>query len=160
MGRADSPLRDRVIFIEGAPRSGTTWLVHLLATHPQIAGVAAESHLFDFGVDTLFDNLERRNPRARGLAGYVEREELVELVRDLCDGVLGAMRAHVSPGADFVVEKTPSAFRPDGLDLERKADTYPDAWYVHIVRDRDAVARSLMRAPFQDDRSYDACAGI
>ena len=45
MGREGSPLRDRVIFVEGAPRSGTTWLVTLLATHPEIAGVEAESHL-------------------------------------------------------------------------------------------------------------------
>ena len=58
MGVADSPLRDHVIFVEGAPRSGTTWLVTLLATHPEIAGVEAESHLFDFGVDRLLDNFE------------------------------------------------------------------------------------------------------
>ena len=62
MGRDGSPLRDRVIFVEGAPRSGTTWLVTLLATHPDIAGVQAESHLFDFGVDRVFDNIEGRDP--------------------------------------------------------------------------------------------------
>ena len=37
---------------------------------------------------------------------------------------------------------------------------YPDAWYLHIVRDREAVARSLMRAPWIADRSYDACAAV
>ena len=162
MGRADSPLRDRVIFIDGAPRSGTTWLVTLLATHRQIAGVEAESHLFDFGVDRLFDNLERRDPELRGLAAYLEREQLVDLVRDLCDGIFLAMRAHVSRGAEpeFVVEKTPVGARQDGLDLVRKRDCYPDAHYLHIVRDRDAVTKSLMRAPFMEDRSYDACAAV
>jgi hypothetical protein len=162
MGRADSPLRDRVVFIDGAPRSGTTWLVTLLATHRQIAGVEAESHLFDFGVDRLFDNLERRHPELRGLAAYLEREQLVELVRDLCDGILLAMRAHVSRGTEpeFVVEKTPVGARDDGLDLVRKRDVYPDAWYLHIVRDREAVTKSLMRAPFMEDRSYEACAAV
>jgi hypothetical protein len=162
MGRADSPLRDRVIFVDGAPRSGTTWLVRLLALHPDIAGVEAESHLFDYGVDRLFDNLEYKHPTLRGLALYLEREELVDLSRDLCDGVLMAMRAHVSGATtpEFVVEKTPVGARTDGLDLERKRDCYPDAWYVHIVRDREEVTRSLMRSPFMEDRSREGCAGL
>jgi sulfotransferase family protein len=160
MGRDGSPLRERVIFVEGAPRSGTTWLVTLLATHPEIAGVEAESHLFDFGLDRLFDNLEGRDPVFRGLQRYVDRDEFLDLARDFCDGVLMAMRSHVSNGSTppFVVEKTPIAGRDDAFDLERKREVYPDAWYVHIVRDREAVIRSLMRAPWMPDRSYAACA--
>jgi hypothetical protein len=161
MGRADSPLRDRVIFVLGAPRSGTTWLVTLLATHSEIAGVESESHLFDNGVDRLFDNFEGRDPYNH-LQSYLDRDELVDLLRDLCDGVLGAMRAHVSPAATppFVVEKTPVVAGGGGLELERKRECYPDAWYVHIVRDREAVAQSLMRAPWMADRSHAACAGL
>ena len=161
MGRDSSPLRDRVIFIDGAPRSGTTWLVTLLATHPEIAGVEAESHLFDFGLDRLFDNWENRHPTLHGLRLYLDREQLVDLARDVCDGVFVAMREHVGkePTPPFVVEKTPVGARKDGLDLERKRDCYPDAWFVHIVRDREAVTRSLMRAPFVEDRSYEACSG-
>lgn len=160
MGIADSPLRNQVIFVEGAPRSGTTWLVTLLATHPQIAGVQAESHLFDFGVDQLFDNFEGRGEPRRGLRTYLEREQLVDLTRDLCDGVLLAMRAHVSPGLEpeFVVEKTPTGFDESSLDLRRKRECFPDAWYLHIVRDGEAVTRSLMRAPWMGDRSAAACA--
>jgi hypothetical protein len=162
MGVGDSPLRDRVIFVEGAPRSGTTWLVTLLATHPEIAGVEAESHLFDFGVDRLFDNFAGRDPDLHGLASYIDRAEIVDLVRDLCDGVLLGMRSHVCPGQapPFVVEKTPIAPDHGGRDLARKLECYPDGWYVHIVRDREAVARSLMRAPWMSDRSYANCAGL
>jgi len=151
-----------VIFVEGAPRSGTTWLVTLLATHPDIAGVEAESHLFDFGVDRLFDNIEGRDPDFHGLLSYLDRDQMVDLVRDLCDGVLMSMRDHVSAGTapSYVVEKTPIAAHDDGRDLARKRDCYPDAWYVHIVRDREAVARSLMRAPWMSDRSYENCAGL
>jgi hypothetical protein len=161
MARDSSPLRDRVIFVEGAPRSGTTWLVTLLATHPEIAGVDAESHLFDFGLDRLFDNLEARDPDYHGLQRYIDRDELVDLARDFCDGVFSGMRAHVSNGtaAPFVVEKTPIDGRPGALDIERKREVYPDAWYIHIVRDREAVARSLMRAPWMSSwRSYEDCA--
>lgn len=162
MGRDGSPLRERAIFVEGAPRSGTTWLVTLLATHPEIAGVEAESHLFDFGVDRLFDNIEGRDPVFRGLQSYLDRDEFLDLARDFCDGVLMAMRAHVSNGSEppFVVEKTPIAGGERALDLERKREVYPDAWYVHIVRDREAVARSLMRAPWMPDRSHAACGAL
>jgi len=162
MGIADSPLRDRVVFVEGAPRSGTTWLVTLLATHPEIAGVQAESHLFDYGIDRLFDNLDGRHPALRGLVRYVDRQELVDLARDFCDGALMGMRSRVSPGTtpSFVVEKTPISPVEGSLDLARKRECYPDAWYVHIVRDREAVIRSLMRAPWLPDRSYEACAAF
>ena len=130
----------------------------LLATHPQIAGVDRESHLFDKGVDTLFDNFERRDGRVSGLRAFVDHDELVDLARDLCDGVLLAMRAKLAPEAEFVVEKTPAGVRSDGLDLALKRECYPDASYVHIVRDREAVVRSLQKAPWQRDRSYDTCA--
>ncbi len=159
MGVQSSPLRDSVVFVEGAPRSGTTWLVTLLATHAEIAGTQAESHLFDFGIDRLFDNLEYRHEHLHGLERYLTREELVDLVRDLCDGVFEAMRAHVG-GGRLVVEKTPVGARTDGLDLARKRDVYPDARYIHVVRDREAVARSLMAAPFMADNSYETCAGL
>lgn len=160
MGVADSPLRDRVIFVQGAPRSGTTWLVTLLATHSQIAGVEAESHLFESGIDRLFDNFDGRDPHLRGLNSFLEhREQLVDLVRDLSDGVLTAMRDHVSrgPRPDFVVEKTPTSFAAGAPELRRKRECYPDAWFLHIVRDGEAVTRSLMRAPWMPDRSESAC---
>lgn len=162
MGVLDSPLRDRAIFIEGAPRSGTTWLVTLMATHPEIAGVQAESHLFDYGVDRLFDNHDGRHPALRGLVRYVDRQELVDLVRDFCDGALMAMRSRVSGDTTppFVVEKTPISPTKDSFDLARKAECYPDGWYIHIVRDREAVVKSLMRAPWMPDRSYEACASL
>jgi hypothetical protein len=163
MGIADSPLQDRVIFVQGAPRSGTTWLLTLLATHPQIAGVETESHLFAFGLDRLFDNFEGRRQYVGGLSSYLERrEQLVDLARDLCDGVLLAMRARVSPGLEpaFVVEKTPTSFPQKSLDLRRKRDCYPDAWYLHIVRDGDAVTRSLMKAPWMKNRSEAHCRGF
>ncbi len=158
MGVAESPLRDRVIFVQGAPRSGTTWLVMLLATHPQIAGVEAESHLFEFGVDHLFDNFEGRDPNLRGLRTYLEREQLVDLVRDVCDGVFERMAENVNAAdSDFFVEKTPTSNARAALDLQRKRECYPDGRYLHIVRDGDAVTRSLMSAPWMPDRSEAAC---
>ena len=158
MSIASSPLRDHVIFIEGAPRSGTTWLLTLLATHPDIAG-SRESHLFNFGVDRLFDNFEVRHPPLPRLQGWLERDHFIDIIRDLCDALFMAMRQRVSGGTSpsFVVEKTPVDTRTGARDLARKLEVYPDAWYLHVIRDREAVARSLMRAPWITDRSYEAC---
>ena len=162
MSIESSPLRDHVIFIEGSPRSGTTWLLTLLATHPDIAGVEAESHLFNLGVDRLFDNFEIRHPPLPRLHSWVEREELVDAVRDLCDRLFLAMRSHVAADTDprFVIEKTPVDPKTGERDLARKREVYPDAWYLHIVRDREAVTKSLMRAPWIADRSYEACSSM
>lgn len=68
-----SPLRDRVVFVEGAPRSGTTLLTALLATHPDVAGITAESHLFDRGVGTLLENHEQTAPFKSALIAYLSR---------------------------------------------------------------------------------------
>jgi hypothetical protein len=148
MGIADSPLRDRVVFVEGAPRSGTTLLISLLAVHPEIAAIVGESHLFDRGVRCLFDNHELTDTDHTYLANYLSREDLRDAVRDLCDRVLVTMHDRVKPEASLVAEKTPA--RRDGYAqaLSRKLECYPDARYLHVVRDREQVVRSLGRAPW------------
>jgi len=157
MGVADSPLRNRVLFVQGAPRSGTTWLSAVLATHPGVAGILSESHLFDRGVNHLFDNFEGSGPTSSFLASYLSRPALVDLVRDLCDGVFLSVREAVKPDAELVMEKTPFGFHDPWVELRRKLETYPDAWYLHIVRDGDQVVRSLLRTPFAAERTPDEC---
>ena len=150
MSSGAGPLAGRVIFIEGAPRSGTTLLVSMLASHPEIAGTVAESHLFDRGVGALFDNYNRQQQFEGFLSSYISEQRLTELVRELCDGVLVTMRDQVKPEAERVVEKTPLPRVGAREVMEQKLATYPDATYVHVVRERDAVVRSLMRAPWAD----------
>ena len=65
-----------------------------------------------------------------------------------------AMRLAGRRDADppFVVEKTPVDHKTGERDLARKREVYPDAWYLHIVRDREARgavadARALDRRP-------------
>lgn len=157
MAVADSPLRDQVLFIEGAPRSGTTWTNVLLASHPEIAGSAIELHLFDRGVGRLFDNHDEYGALQIGVAPIVSRAELADMVRDLCDGVLLRLRQQTKPDARFVVENSPLGAGVPRSALTRKLECYPDAWYLHIVRDGQAVAASLMRAAWTPDPSLEAC---
>lgn len=157
MGVSDSPLRDRVVFVEGAPRSGTTYLSALLAAHPAIAGTTSESHLFDWGVSELFDNFEGLGGRRPYLSHWIDRGQFTDLVRSFVDGVLGGMREATKPDAQFALEKTPADRRRPEVVLRRKLECFPDGWYIHIVRDGEAVTRSLMRGPWNPDRSPQAC---
>jgi hypothetical protein len=147
-----------VVFVVGVPRSGTSWLISLLALHPDIAAVSNESHLFDIGVDRLFVNLEIED--RRHLRAYVSRAELADLIRDLCDGVMLRMRDATKPGASFVAEKTPmpiAELSHGRASLSRKLECYPDAWFVHIVREGHEVASSLARMPWMGGRSQGEC---
>lgn len=134
-----SPLYERAIFLIGAPRSGTTWLQQLLALHPSIA-TAGEMHVFCEGVGTLFDNHEGTD-RYSGLSGWVTRPELVTLVRALVDGLMLRLRDTSRPAATHVLDKTPNHVPY----AARLAETYPDAAYVHIIRDGRAAAASAQR---------------
>lgn len=132
---ATSALHGKAIFIVGAPRSGTTWLHQLLATHPDVA-TGGEAHIFCEGLSALFDNHAGADPNM-GLSTWLTRPELVALVRQLVDGVFTTMRDAVRPGATRILDKTPNHV-PYAAHL---ADVYPDASFVHIIRDaRDSVA--------------------
>jgi Sulfotransferase family len=147
MGIADSPLQDRVLFVEATPRSGTSWLITLLAAHPDVAGIASESHLFDQGLVSLFDSHERP-PWGPTLSAFVSEGQLADLVRDLCDGALLAVRDRVKPQASWVAEKSPLLGAGARATLERKLRCFPDAWYLHLVREEKDVIRSFLRSRF------------
>ena len=128
-------------------------MAHVLGRHPAIAENGKETHLFDRGVNALFDNHEERGDWNSFLREFVSRQELAELVRDLCDGVLLPMRERVKPEARIVLEKTPASSADVAVEMARKLEVYPDARYLHVIRDGRAVAASLMRMPWAGDRS-------
>jgi len=132
----DSPLHGRCIFIVGAPRSGTTWLHQLLAQHPDVV-TAGESHIFADGVSHLLENHRDTDPWMH-LATWLPAPELETLVRSLCDGVFESLRRAQDPTATRVLDKSPNA-RPYAADLAR---IYPDATFLHIVRDARDMAGS------------------
>jgi LPS sulfotransferase NodH len=152
-----SPLFQRVAFIVGAPRSGTTWLQQLLYVHPGLA-TGGESHLFCEGLPAVFANFDHPDGMSH-LSTWVARAELLGAARAFCDRIFDTQRAATRPEARLVLEKTPN----HRLQAALQAQLYPDARYVHIVRDgRDATAsqRELWAAAtdeFADaDRNADA----
>lgn len=139
----------RVVFLIGAPRSGTTWLQSLLGSNPAVV-TPQETDLFSTFVAPLQDwwdgqlgrsSAEHVARRTKGLPAILDDVEFAELLSVLVNRVLGAIQA-LDPGASVIVEKSPS--HSHHIDLIAKY--LPAATFLHIVRDGRDVAASLQSA--------------
>lgn len=151
---AASPLWSKVVFVVGSPRSGTSWLQQLIAVHPHLA-TGCETHLFCEGLEDLWE-LDRVRKAQMGLRTWITRPDFLRAVRGMCDEIFGAALA-AQAGTTHVLEKTP---HHESAAAERMAEVYPDATYVHIIRDGYSSAAS-MRDLWPDSehgKSYGAAA--
>ncbi len=155
------------VFIVGAPRSGTTLLQFMLRSHPDLSLPTAESHFIiplwrrraEFGdlstrdgVRRVLAEMQRLRPRflAEDLHGVrfdVEalaarfHQEGRDSIPALIDGLFAANAA--GEGKSRWGDKTPYYV----LHLPLLAELFPDARFVHIIRDgRDAALSMRARA--------------
>jgi hypothetical protein len=138
-----------LVFIVGAPRSGTTWLQRLLAAHPHIR-TGQESKLFRWYIGPQLRmwtmetqrelNPETSNGRGgTGLSCYFREEEFLSLLREYLYSLLRPMIDGLRDGELFV-EKTPS----HALCVPEIKRLLPESRIIHILRDpRDVVASLL-----------------
>lgn len=134
--------RKRVVFLVGAPRSGTTWLQLLLSRSPRVA-TANETYLFTGYTRSLFAAWahHQRNVRAVGLHNLMSEEEYFDLIRNFtCKVMLRILEKN--PEADIVLEKTPDHV----LHWRDILKIFPEAYFLHIVRDPRSVVSSLCAA--------------
>jgi hypothetical protein len=117
---SDDELLRRPIFVIGAPRSGTTVLSEILEAHLDVALIGEPRLTWRHGNEGKSDMFAPEDARPE-VARYIRCTFAAELRRQ---------------GARRMVEKTPSnALRIGFVDR-----IFPDARYVHIVRDgRDAA---------------------
>jgi hypothetical protein len=142
MGRADSPLRDRVIFVVGARRSGTNWVQRVICAHPDVAAVPTETYLFSRGIRPLSERFQHAAPGSPSLGTvYMPRDAFLDATRAFCDQVFAGLLGSLRPGATHICERTPE----HATCLDLIGDLYPDARVVHVIRDGRDVARSLSR---------------
>ena len=140
----ESPFANKVIFVLATNRSGTTWLVQLLAAHPDIAAFDAESMVIS-GLWNLWEN--QRRPDGVGISAYLSPEEFAAAGRTFCDQIFLSALDRYELSTSWFVEKSP----PHSHLLPLAAVTHPDAWYIEIVRDGRDVAKSISESPFGDE---------
>ena len=112
------------IFIVGMPRSGTSLIEQILASHPKVFG-AGELTLFQ-DVVTALRNEEPGSPPFPEMMLHLPRGKL----RELGDRYLGALKP-LAPGARRITDKMPVNFLYAGLIHL----ALPNARIIHVRRD-------------------------
>ena len=132
-----------MIFNVGARRSGTYWLQRITCAHPAVAEVPSETYVFSHGIAPLDGALPPRRPGLRGGRPGVcgPRRASSPAIRNLCDTVFGEF---VQDGQTHAAERTPWHV----YHLPLIAEVYPDASFVHIIRDGRDAARSIVAQPW------------
>jgi len=134
------------VFIIGCPRSGTTWLQLLLAQHPSVA-TARETYVFNrylAGLERGWEFDSAGGAAARepvGLVPILAEDEFWSWAQRLPDLVFERLRDG-RPDVTTIVEKTPA----HTLDWPLILRLYPDAVFLHMIRDPRSVVSSLVRA--------------
>jgi len=135
------------LFVVGCPRSGTTWIQLLLSQHPLVA-TAPETQIFAYYLDHFRKQWtwEREGPGGTryGVAGLnrlLSEEEFDDLCREAAAFVLEKI-AGTNPAGRVVVEKSPR----HALQAEWIQRLFPDARFLHVIRDPRDTAASLFAA--------------
>ncbi|WP_084961688.1 sulfotransferase family protein [Thermoactinospora rubra] len=163
-------MSDRPIFVVGCPRSGTTMLQLMLHSHPRVA-VAPETRfvLPAYQKRRAFGDM-RRPERRRALAEWIATDRSAKF-KELGIGKDSFIRqAEAAPGSLGSVLGTAFEMYAERFGKARWGDKrpsyvkhvdtlrrlFPDAQFVHLIRDgRDCVA-SLKEMPWFTHSSYHA----
>lgn len=148
-------VQDRLVFLIGAPRSGTTLLARMMGAHSQIYQ-RAEPHLitpiahlgYFAGVQKAPYDPFNVQMAAKGFVADLPRgeEDYLDALRAYTDVMYGRMLA-TQPGKRFFLDKTP----PNALVLPFLNRLYPGARYVVLTRHPLAIFTSWVETFFDGD---------
>lgn len=139
---------NNMVFLVGCPRSGTTWLQKLLASHPKVCS-GEESHFFSLYVGPQLRSWNDQKTRhfnggmghAAGPQAYFREEEFLAILKNYLSALLKPVVDHLQPD-EWFLEKTPS----HALYIPEIKQLLPDSRFIHLMRDCRDVVASLMTA--------------
>ncbi|MGC8640036.1 MAG: sulfotransferase family protein, partial [Isosphaeraceae bacterium] len=132
----------RPVFVFGLPRSGTTLIEQILASHPQVFG-AGELRLARLSFDSMPRALDRADLPINCIPHLDEPAS-----RRLAQQHLDSLHALDQGRADRVVDKMPDNYMYIGL----LAILFPQGVYIHCRRDLRDVAVSCWMTDFRSLR--------
>lgn len=132
----------RPIFIFGLPRSGTTLIEQVLASHSRVHG-AGELRL----ARLTFEAIPAAARRSEGPLVSVPHLDAAAIAR-LADDHLAALQAHDAGKSERVADKMPDNYMYVGL----LAALFPKAAFIHCRRDLRDVAVSCWMTDFRSIR--------
>jgi Sulfotransferase family len=146
---------DKVTFVIGPPRSGSTLLARMIGAHSLIMG-RPEPHLLTPLAHLGYYAKVEKAPYDAVLAAEAQREfvaalpggeqDYVDACRAYCNTLYGRMLA-TDPGSQLFLDKTPAY----ALVLDFIAKVYPTARYVVLTRHPLAVFSSYAESFFNGD---------
>jgi hypothetical protein len=135
----------------------------MLGAHPLVA-TGQESQLFNNYFRKIYEqwNRELRYPetdklRKHGITSFIDEAQFIELIRQFAISVFGNVLA-AKPGATTFLEKSPN----NSFNIDLIFNCFPDAKYVHLMRDGRDVVTSMLAAKsswgrqWAPDHGYDA----
>lgn len=149
-------MQDRLIFLIGAPRSGTTLLARMLSAHSQIHGRAEPhlitpiAHLGYFGkVQKAPYDPNNVEQAIREIVAEIPRHETgyLDALRAYTDSLYGQLMEAAPSGKRYFLDKTPAY----ALVLPFLTRLYPHATYVVLTRHPLAVLSSYVESFFDGD---------
>lgn len=133
----------RYLLVGGCPRSGTSWVHFMLATHPDTV-TSRETHVYDKYVGPLKDwyDQEYSLEAPDGLSAIFSEAEFIDSILAPIVQTTFSRIAAKADQAKVILEKTPGNI----LHHELVARIQPDAQFLFVVRDPRAVYASFKAA--------------
>jgi hypothetical protein len=149
-------MQDRLVFLIGSPRSGSTLLSRVLGAHPAIFApeephlITPIAHLgyYDSVEQAPYDPVITR-AAARALVATLPggEAEYLDALRAYTDAIYAGLFRTAPGGADLLLDKTPAY----ALSLDFLTRLYPQARYVVLTRHPIAVWSSFVDSFFDGD---------
>ena len=148
----------RPVFIVGSPRSGTTWLYHLLLSASQFAIYRSESQVYSRfapAINGMLSSVKRRP----FIDSWIETEFFVRSGLVASEFIESFSNCKPTPGCflrtlmESICEQQGATrwaeCTPDhALYMDKIKDDFPDACFIHLVRDGRDVTLSLAKKRF------------